>query len=228
MARIKYGSLVSDISGSIGSATFQKSLYGNTLRSKPNPRRSATPAQINCRQYMVLCHQAWRGLSDAGRRQWNQYINFTNASINRDKTILLTGHALFIKWNFLRLTQQYAIVTDLVYSAIPTWPTILSLNCEVDNVAVHFSHNLNDIPCWPVLFLSANRPPSRSFFKAGLRCMLGGSNDDAWVNYALKYKNAFGVNIAVGNTIHYEVQYFCTEAPIISAFAHGILVAAAI
>lgn len=222
MARIKYGSLVSDVSGSVGSATFQKSLYGNTLRSKPQPRRSASAVQITCRNYMVQIHNAWRLLSVEQRRQWNQYISFTSACINRDKAVLLTGHSLYIKYNFLRLLSGYAILNDLVYLPVPAWPVIDAWYVDINALRAHFTVNLNDVPAWPVISLSPPRQESRSFYEQGLRYMAGGSNDDNNVNFASAYQDNFGAQAAVGSIVHCRLQFFCTDAPIVSPIYNSI------
>ena len=69
MARVKFGSLVTEISGSIGGSTFQRNSFGNTLRNKPNPIRSRTAAQLSIRQYMKQAHAGWTALTAAERQR---------------------------------------------------------------------------------------------------------------------------------------------------------------
>lgn len=223
MARIKYGSLVSEISGSIGSATFQKSNFGNTLRTKPRSRRSGTPSQLSNRYLMMQLHQAWRALSDAQRQQWNQFIAYSGASINRDRGILLTGHSLFLKYNFLRLFAHMAIMTTPVYAPIKPWPILYEVAFDENTAVAYFSDDTYVDDVRVIFALSARRLPSLSFAKAGLRSFYNAGDSLSTCNLYPSYTSIFGAPPAVGQTLHYSFQFFSTVAPAIGPRVSGII-----
>jgi hypothetical protein len=171
MARIKYGSLVTDIAGSIGGSTFQRSAYGNTLRSKPNPIRSVSSAQLNIRAFMKQAHQAWAAMSSNERQQWHQFTMFSNPSIKHDRNVHMSGHNLYIKYQVSRLTAGLAIQNTLQYISIPGWKYpdgfgIVAADALV--IAVYGpAMSFNDV--FAILKVSSPRPGSQSYNPHGLR-----------------------------------------------------------
>jgi hypothetical protein len=222
MARVKYGPLILDISGSIGSATFQKSLYGNTLRNRPRNTRAGTADQFKARNYMMQCQYAWRSMSAALRRQWNQFVAFSGQSINRDRGILTTGHALFLKWNYARLQAGFEIVTELIYKSAPAWPGIQYVFSIYPSCEVQFTTDLVTPNIYPTIFLSPPRPESRSFTSTGLRFMF---IDEIFENYAIinnSYQSKFGQSIIPDSFVSCKYQLFHLASPILSAVITGV------
>jgi hypothetical protein len=217
MARIQYGPIIGNISGSVGSATFQKSLYGNTLRNRPRNSRAGTAAQFTARNLMMQCQYAWRQLSEADRRQWNQFISFSGQSINRDRGILTTGHSLFLKYNFARLQAGLAIVSTIVYKSAPAWPDMSSVNYDDPGVHIIFSDDLEALDIYPIVFLSPIRPESRSFSKEGLRFMKISLRDQASIWLGTSYVDTFGVDIEPDCFYSAKWQFFHCTSPLLSS-----------
>jgi len=223
MARIKYASIVSDVSGSVGSATFQRSLYGPILRNRPRNTRAGTASQLKARSVMMQCQYAWRALSVAQRKQWDQYIAFSGASINRDRGILMSGHSLYLKYNFHRLLRGLSVVNNLIYISAPQWPVIDYLQTSPTYVYIRFTGNLTTLNIWPTLLLSPKRVASWSFSKQGLRFMLDTYASTYYLGYTNVYNQIFGRPIAYADIIHYQLQWWSRTAPILSAIQTGIL-----
>jgi hypothetical protein len=226
MARIKYGSLINEISGSIGSATFQKSNFGNTLRSKPRSRKSSSSSQMICRNYMMQLHQAWAALTDAQRTKWNQFISFSGATIRREKGISLTGHSLFIQYNFLRLLSQIAILTDFDYVTIASFPVPYGISRDGTDLNFVLTDNYNSNVIWSVLKASAPQRSSRAFNPVYIRFILNPwtNTNTSVINMVPGYANVFGALPPVGSYIHYTVQFFCMTAPVLSQKLSGVFI----
>jgi hypothetical protein len=222
MARIKYGPIIADISGSIGSATFQKSLYGNTLRNRPRNTRSGTAAQFAARSQLMQCQYVWRTMSEALRKQWNQFVAFSGQSINRDRGILTTGHALFLKWNYARIQAGLGIVTTIVYKSAPAWPTIEYVARNAPGTFIAMTDDLEALDIYPTIFLSPARPESRSFLNAGLRFMFIDSVNASAVLINNSYQNIFGQSIVFGSFVSCKFQLFHLTSPILSALSTGV------
>ena len=109
MARIKYGPLISDIAGSVGGSTFQRSASGNTLRNKPIPIHTTSGSQLQVRQYMKMAHAAWLAMEITERQQWNQFVNYSTPKIKHDRAVIMSGHNLYLKYQVARLMAGLAI-----------------------------------------------------------------------------------------------------------------------
>jgi hypothetical protein len=222
MARIKYASIVSGVSGSVGSATFQKSLYGDVLRNRPRSGNYLTPSRQIIKMYMTQCQYEWQALNPAQRRQWNQYIAFSGATIKRDRSILLTGHSLFIKYNFLRLLQELSVLTDPAYISSPEWPSLVYLKYNSGNLQAQFSGDLVALGIYVTLFLSFKRKTSQSYSPVGLKCMYPLYMSTNTCGYDSLYVQAFGSRYALYDTIHYRYRLWSGSAPILSPVITGI------
>lgn len=223
MARIKYASLVSDISGSIGSATFQKSLYGNTLRNRPRPRLSSSVSQQYCRGTMQKVHQAWSALTDAQRRQWNQYVTYNNSTIRRDRGVLHTGHSLFIRYNFIRYINLRSILSVPGYAPLPEVEGFFGVHYYTgDGLYIESQGEAFSSPFWVNIKISSPRPASMAYSPRGLRWMYYDTWESDHIRIDESYLAAFGVEPPVNSKIHYDGQYFMKSSPIISGHFTGI------
>lgn len=225
MARIKYASIVSSVSGSVGSATFQKSQYGDVLRNKPRPRRSSTASQYEIRMLMQSLHEAWRDLTDAQRKQWNQFISYSNATIRRDHNVLLTGHALFIQYNMLRLLVQLSIMTTPVYVPLVGIFDHVSLGRDdAGTLTLDLEDEYPGTQTFGVCKLSTIRNPSRSFSPQGLRYIPIASDNEVNFDITAYYVSIFGAVPAIGDTVHYSFRRFSVLSPITQRPLTGKLV----
>lgn len=226
MARVKYGALVSEISGSIGSVTFQKSNFGNTLRTKPRARRSGTNTQLVCRNYMMQLHQAWAAMSDAQRILWDRFITFSNARIRRDKGVLLTGHSLFIQYNFLRLLSKIAILTDFNFQTITSFPLPYGIGRDGIDLNFNLTDNFSSTVIWAILKCSAPQRYNRAFNPDFVRFIYYPwvNTSTSTINMVPGFANVFGALPPVGSYIHYMVQFFSMTTPILSQKLSGVYI----
>ena len=222
MARVKYASLVSGISGSIGSATFQKSLYGNTLRSKPRPRHSRSPLQYTRRQMMMTIHNAWADLTDADRIQWNQFISFSSASIRRDKNVLLTGHSLFIQYNYMRLLAGLTILVSIDYSLLPRNTGNIALAVGPgQSLLLTLDADYIESQQFFIFKISSSRRSSLSFAAKGLLYLPVIIGTGSPYQIGTLYATAFGPLPIIADTIHYTIRWFSLTSPVLSGIYSG-------
>lgn len=224
MARIKYGGIITDISGSVGGSTFQKSLFGNTLRNKPIPHKSTTPAQLKVRSYMMQIHAAWTGLSNDQRLQWNRFINFSGQTIKKDSGITMTGHDLFIKYNMFRVLAGLTVLTIPTYVANPSSKTFDLFWFEVNSLFFRFSAAINPANQWFILKLSSEHNISLSFSYTSL-LYFNIVPASGLVFYITDiYRNLFGTIPGIGSAVNYSIRFFSTLAPVYSAEQTGVLI----
>lgn len=86
MALLKFGSLVTAGTGSLGGHTIQHSKGGMQLRNKPISRNQPSESQRLIRSINPLLQKGWRDLSDTQRKVWNDYAPAP-----------LSGHAFWMK-----------------------------------------------------------------------------------------------------------------------------------
>ena len=103
MALLKFGSIITDGSGSLAGHTIQNSLGGSQLRTKPIPHGNPSPAQITIRSINQQLQAGWRALTTAQQKIWNDWPvqhGITNKSGDPHP---LSGHSLWMKLNFEQL-----------------------------------------------------------------------------------------------------------------------------
>lgn len=224
MARVKYSSIVSHLSGSIGSATFQRSRSGNIVRNRPRSTGTPSQAQLARRGIMQQLHFAWSNLTDDQRFAWDKFIDFSGASIRRDKSIKLTGHSLFIQYNFLRMITGFSIMTEFDYIPLSGIPVVNSLGLEADNMIVFHSGIFDVSKLFFSLKLTSPRPPSQAFNPRGLRTITSSKNTGAAQDIGASYKSIFGFLPLEGDTVHFENRVFSMVSPVISGVMQGKMI----
>jgi len=115
MALIKFGSLVTEGSGSLGGHTLQHSKGGMQLRTKPIPRGRPSAEQYAIRSINPVLQAGWRALTDAQRKIWNDYAqDYGIMNANGDKHPL-SGHSLWMKYNFSWIQAGGTFLPDPSY-----------------------------------------------------------------------------------------------------------------
>jgi hypothetical protein len=224
MARVKFGSIVSDVSGSVGSATFQKSLYGNTLRNKPRNSREPSVSQKQVRTIMMACQYGWQSLTADQRQLWDRFIAFSGQSIKRDRTVLTSGHSLYLKYNFIRYQTFGSLLSVPIFIAMPVFPILTGLSISAGELLISFTANYATNNGFPFIKLSNPRKPSLSFSPSGLRFMPTTYHDAISYYLSASYRSAFGALPVAGQTLHYSLINFSTQSPLIAAEQKGIIV----
>jgi len=112
MARVKFGSIVTEGHGSLGGHTFQNSHGGAQMRSKPINKKKPSLAQSLIRSFNSQLQAGWQSLTDVQRKIWNEYaISHDQFNKNGDKHHL-SGHSLWMKFNFNYLSDDLPLITS--------------------------------------------------------------------------------------------------------------------
>lgn len=223
MARIKLGPLATDIAGSIGGATIQRNRFGYTIRSKPLPLKSETPAQYTVRRLIIHLQYSWQGLSDAVRLQWNRFPNFSGQTIRRDRSVLISGQSLFIMYNLYLLLNDQAILTPISYAPLPDFPTFEELGWDGEFLYASFTGVINPATLFFILKLSHPKPARFRFNPSGLLFMKPTWESTADFDIADSYLAAFGAIPPDLSYLSYSVRFFSTISPIVSGVFTGVI-----
>jgi len=213
---------MTDISGSIGGATIQRSKFGYTMRSKPLPLYSETPAQYNIRRLIAYLQYSWQGLTDAQRLQWNRFLDFSGQTIRRDRSIKLSGQTLYIKYQLWRLMYGRSLLTTIAYVPMPDHYNFLEIQrAEEPEYYLKFDGVIDRDTYYFICKLSSPRHENRAFSARGLRWMDPGWFETSTYDITNSYIAAFGVLPTIGDFCHYSIQFFSMLSPVYTGIYTG-------
>ncbi len=138
MARIQYGSIITDIKGSIGGITYQKNRSGQIARLRSGTFKTSTPKQTTAQGKHITILSTWQSLSLTDRDLWNLFA-VANTKVNRFGEIkTLTGLNWFESINQTRMLFGLSfLLTPPVYS-LPTAPPVYNLVVSPTVLTVEF------------------------------------------------------------------------------------------
>jgi hypothetical protein len=227
MARIKYSALIGSLSGSIGGSTFQTGLYGNVLRSRPRNTRQRTADQMLRNSSIVNLQNQWKALTPAQRKQWEQFIAYSSQSINRDRNVLITGQALFLKYNYHRLMYNLAALSVPEYRNAPQWAQITNFSTNGTYLRANFNLNTITLNERVTIYVSFPHAPNLVFNKTRCRLIVPNQNSGTYYQLQNYYLSKYGKLPDVGQTISFACQFWSLYAPILSAIQTGTAIVTA-
>lgn len=102
MAKIKFGSVITDSRGHIGGITYAWSRFGNIARRLVTPTKRTTPAASESRsRFLTLSKRWWSTLTPTERDDWRALATANPRPNLWGDEYPLTGHQLFIGINSL-------------------------------------------------------------------------------------------------------------------------------
>lgn len=123
MARIIYGSIITDIKGSIGGITFQKNGSGTIARLKPRQTKTNTQKQRDQQPRLKEIQREWNELSLANKILWNDFAS-VNDKIGLDgQPKKLTGY----QW-FLTINENRLLFEDSILESPPVYEIVNPIN----------------------------------------------------------------------------------------------------
>jgi hypothetical protein len=224
MARIRLSPIITHIAGSIGSATFQKSGSGLTLRSKPIARKYSTPLQYEMRSIMSMLHASWSGLDPSQVQKWIDIAKYVNAKCNNNLSAALSAHSLFIKYNFLRyISGPYPAIESLpalpqiliepTYNFVGLSPYPYQIQYNAGYLYVSLRGQFQPFNHWFVLKLSNHVSAGAGFSLSGLRKFTFARVSSTGFESYYSSVQMFGNDITVGEKVNYSLQAFDLYCP---------------
>ncbi|MBG7617665.1 MAG: hypothetical protein IZT57_04780 [Chloroflexi bacterium] len=117
MARIKFGSIITEGHGSLGGHTIQNSRGGAQLRTKPINKKKPTAAQSLIRSYNPQLQYGWRALTEVQRSTWNAYA-VSHQVLNKVHPVkVISGHSLWMSLQFGYISLGLPFQSD-VFKAV--------------------------------------------------------------------------------------------------------------
>lgn len=203
MAKIKLGTIVTDISGKVGGNVFAKNKAGAYIRRKSTISNPQSVAQMLVRGVFASLSQGWRNLSDVNRQSWiDGAANFMRMNVFGDN-VKLSGKALFQSLNQNLLNVGLAqIDTCPVPSEVPS--------VSATNAVIDISDNsitlINQVPLsggnYVVIEMTPVLSSGKSFLKNDFRKIYHVESlveaDVLWDSFVAKYGvPSVGANIGL-------------------------------
>jgi hypothetical protein len=215
MARIVYSGLINSIRGSIGGTTFQKNAYGYTIKNKPNMIKPNTFEQQKIKQYFLQCVQDWTTLSSATQSDWNTYAATYPVYSKHNPTSQLSGYALFVKWNALRLISENPIV-ETPSGDRYTFPAV---NIQIkahgepaDALELLFGVDQANQSIMAILYLSRPVKDSKNFIGSIPKLIHTFGVTNTAIQIGTIYYDLFGTLPVAGEFIQCRITFFDIDA----------------
>lgn len=201
MAKGKYGSLISKISGSIGGTTFQNSNSGLIIKNKINKNPKNSISRNNSNSHFQYLSSLYLSLTQAQIATWKKWILFKQKRQYGNNYRLLQPKEAFIKFNYYnRLFGK-----DIIYYP-PFHYTLYSdvsvdIYTDIKSLRLNTSRPLN--PNAEILILSLTRKVNNSINNPGSRYRLIVQNFDVgyFINIKDEYERQLGSIPLLGDTI---------------------------
>lgn len=218
MARVKFSSIISDISGSVGTATFQKGHGGNIIRNKPYPTKIDSSYQYYSKLFMLQAQAAWYGLSSDEQSLWNSFLSYVPAYQRKNGLLLLNGYNLFVKYNMLHQHSGLGLFTTFTFTPL----NMIDITPTVTNsgglLYVDVVDDVNITNNFIVLKISAPLKVNSLAYKRKVRLMHIGGFGPTYYNHwniTSEYYTRFGLTPAVGDKLLVAITLCSSVSPII-------------
>lgn len=181
MAKIKFGSVITDSRGHIGGITYAWTRFGNIARRLVTPTRRQTPATQESRsRFMTLSKRWWSTLTPTDRDDWRA-LAVANPRPNLwGDEYPLTGHQLYIGINSLLDQAGYPIVDaappDQTVSGLAT----ISITAAAPN-DLEITFTPTPLPADHLLYIfgHANYSPGIGITPSGLKFVEATAEEEA-------------------------------------------------
>ena len=123
MARVTYGTLITDLAGSIGGVTFLRNASGPIAKLRSNPTINPSSDQTIYQKNMVKLVAHWPTLSQENKEAWDAFAAANDHTTLWGEIKTLSGYQWFLTLNLNRLIEYPApIDTPPGWTAHPPPP----------------------------------------------------------------------------------------------------------
>jgi hypothetical protein len=215
MARIKYGAIIQDISGSIAGHTFQTNAYGSSMRTKPHPPKTVTTSQSGRRAALAVVQAAWAAMSLEAKSLWDLFGTFKHQGAKKNTGSSLSGYNLFLKYNLLRKMTYGDVLTTFSYTAA----SLTAYASYVKRTGAVLYYNVNpavdDLNLLVLYYMSKKTRILNRFDKASTRLVYANLFVNTDLNITAAYMNIFGSIPAIADYIQLKEVIISLSSPIV-------------
>ena len=158
MARVTYGSMITELAGSIGGTTFQKNSSGNIARAKPKTIVNPSNKQSSRELMLGYLASVWSSLTLSQKQGWSD-LAFNNTHYDPyGKVTQLNGFQQFQSNNINLSVISQNYIPDAPAYLLPTPPGSFTLHFSATQIYLEFDAPYDPSPYTFVLYVT---PPLR-------------------------------------------------------------------
>jgi hypothetical protein len=154
MARVQYGSIITDIAGSLGGLTFQRNGSGKIVRNRPIQPRQGSAGQNSVRQAFNDVTYNWSTLSLANKQAWAAYALAHPVTTYWGTTKQLNGYQMHNQINSYRKLCGLALTASPATYVSPYIPPLQSLTFNASSMVWQLIPTAGTFPSYFLLFTS--------------------------------------------------------------------------
>lgn len=130
MALVTYGTIVTDISGTLAGVIYTRGHSGPMIRSPTSKPWVDTARRQAVRTAMTTAHTLWADyMTSSGRQAWEQYAAGTPMPGRMGKPIQLSGYAMFLRSQSLRCWADLGpILATPIVHGLPAFPRVTAIS----------------------------------------------------------------------------------------------------
>ncbi len=201
MARIKTSALITDIRGSIGGSTFQRTNAGLVLKNISKKVDKLSDSSLVVRNILNNNQIEWRKLSGAQRDIWKSYANYTKTKQKNSNEFFINAQQLFLKVNNLRVLYSLPVLLVPEFSKCVILPVDIVASLNAGNLTLTTNRLINSGIEFLTLF--ATIPVTSTLNNAGSRfkSILFNTTTGSVFNIGSEYLNTIGAVLQNGDQI---------------------------
>lgn len=194
MAKVQYGAMITELTGSIGGTTFQRNRSGNIARTRSGTPKSITPKQSASERILANNLVDWQNLTLLEQQAWDTFAT-ANPKTDRFGTVkTLSGLQFFTSVNIsLELVSHTEIIIP------PSFQVTLPYNLTtftVDDVKIGIQQTapLSEFKDGLLIFFTGPLKRTTTSFRRHLRLVAATSVSPAtFLNLTTFYESAFNM-----------------------------------
>jgi len=143
MARVTYGSSITELAGSIGGVTYQKNASGNTAKLRSNPTVNPTSRQAEYQANMARFVSYWPTLSQANKDLWDVHAAANDHTTPWGAIKTLSGYQWYLSVNLIRVNVSSTIKENPVGYSLPPPPQAFTIETSDTYIRVAWAPDYN-------------------------------------------------------------------------------------
>lgn len=208
MARVKLGSGITSINGSIGGTTYQNSASGTIAKNKGRRTNKSSYQSDKNKSVLSYIQQYWSNMNAADRQQWQDYAVFKPVSQKNNAGRFLNGQQIFALYNYAYFTQFESIINVPVFDTEALTLLTFWIASDGTNVYLKSPTNIDETQYFVIFKISAPTKQSRKRSVGGVKSIYVEFAVSDTVDITAAYTSLFGLVPQVGQYVECEFQIF--------------------
>lgn len=215
MGKITYGSLVTEIRGSVGGQTFQKNAYGYSIKNKPSMSRLQSEAQNAQHRRLNYIVKGWQQITQAQRDAWEAWAIAHPIPSKFNPSSYLSGYNYFLKYNLQRCMFVDTYLAEPNLGTVNLYPFTPTLFNNAGALLFNPAPSVDNTNVFMNLYMSPPQPQSRGFSNSPTRALIALDARVQAFDLTSFYTGIFGFVPPVGSFIFTELQLWGSSIPYI-------------